>query len=221
MCEQLARDARELLALSAVSAQRSLRSPQTKGCPRSLSGTRERVPVARRRCRVGRFAGAQPDSAAFRRKQHLRRLVLRARLLRFRGLGGVTLGPVWVREPPWFPDECRALRLVAAGANNSFFAGSFDAEREPRVLLAMQKVEGSNPFSRFQKAGISRPFCVRSRLVHLRRVGLTPDSPRADRRPSQEKRSVCSLIRVRPNRSPSVGLQKVECSACCGGYPDS
>ena len=30
-------------------------------------------------------------------------------------------------------------------------------------------------------------FCVRSRLVRLRRVGLTPDSPRADRRPSKEK----------------------------------
>jgi hypothetical protein len=62
-------------------------------------------------------------------------------------------------------------------------------------------------------------FCVRSRLVRLRRVGLTPDSPRADRRPFQEKRSVCRLILVRPNRSPSVGLQKVRCSACCGRYP--
>jgi hypothetical protein len=62
---------------------------------------------------------------------------------------------------------------------------------------------------------------VRSRLVRLNRVGLTPDSPRADRRPFQEKRSVCRLILVRPNRSPSVGLQKVRCSACCGRYADS
>ena len=64
-------------------------------------------------------------------------------------------------------------------------------------------------------------FDVRSRLVRLRRVGLTPDSPRADRRPFQEKRPVCRPILVRPNRSPSAGLQKVRCSACCDRYPDS
>jgi len=29
------------------------------------------------------------------------------------------------------------------------FAGDIGAERETHVLLAMQKVEGSNPFSRF------------------------------------------------------------------------
>jgi len=59
------------------------------------------------------------------------------------------LGPVSVRKPPWFPDECRALRHAAAGAKEGSFAGSFSAERGARVLLAMQKVEGSNPFSRF------------------------------------------------------------------------
>jgi hypothetical protein len=32
------------------------------------------------------------------------------------------------------------------------FAGDIGAERETHVLLAMQKVEGSNPFSRFKKA---------------------------------------------------------------------
>jgi hypothetical protein len=60
---------------------------------------------------------------------------------------------------------------------------------------------------------------VRSRLVRLRRVGLTPDSPRADRRPFQEKRPVCRPILVRPNRSPSAGLQKVGCSACAAVSP--
>jgi hypothetical protein len=50
-----------------------------------------------------------------------------------------------------------------------------------------------------------------SRLVRLRRVGLTPDSPRADRRPFQGKRPVCRPIAVRPNRSPSAGLQTVGC----------
>jgi hypothetical protein len=31
------------------------------------------------------------------------------------------------------------------------FAGNVRAERGPYALLAMQKVEGSNPFSRFKK----------------------------------------------------------------------
>ena len=44
---------------------------------------------------------------------------------------------------------------------------------------------------------------------------------RADRRPFQEKRPVCRSILARPNRSPSAGLQKVRCPACCGRYPDS
>jgi hypothetical protein len=54
-----------------------------------------------------------------------------------------------------------ARRGAAAGAENGFFAGSFSAERETMVLLAMQKVEGSNPFSRFAKRlqieGVSSP----------------------------------------------------------------
>jgi hypothetical protein len=59
------------------------------------------------------------------------------------------LGPVLVWKPPWFPGECRALQQAAAAAKTGFFAGTFNAEQEARVLLAMQKVEGSNPFSRF------------------------------------------------------------------------
>ena len=70
------------------------------------------------------------------------------------------LGPVSVRKPPWFPDECRALRHAAAGAKNGSFAGSFSAGRGPRVL-AMQKVEGSNPFSRFEKGLRLQVFFVR------------------------------------------------------------
>jgi hypothetical protein len=57
-----------------------------------------------------------------------------------------------------------------------------------QVLFAMQKVEGSNPFSRSRRGPVfAGLFCVRSRLVRLRPVGLTPDSPRADRRPFQRK----------------------------------
>jgi hypothetical protein len=38
-----------------------------------------------------------------------------------------------------------------AGATNGSFAGLFGTRPGARVLLAMQKVEGSNPFSRFEK----------------------------------------------------------------------
>jgi hypothetical protein len=46
----------------------------------------------------------------------------------------------------------------------------------------MQKVVGSNPISRFREGRHLQAFCVRSRLVRLRRVGLIPDLPRDDRR---------------------------------------
>jgi hypothetical protein len=51
------------------------------------------------------------------------------------------------------------------------FAGNICAEREPHGLLAMQKVEGSNPFSRFTKglhlqvvfvAAVGLFVCIRS-----------------------------------------------------------
>jgi hypothetical protein len=62
-------------------------------------------------------------------------------------------------------------------------------------------------------------FRVRSRLVRLRRVGLTPDSPRTDRRPFQRKPPVCRPILVRPNPSPSARLQKVGCSPAAAVTP--
>jgi hypothetical protein len=40
------------------------------------------------------------------------------------------------------------------------FAGNNSTEHEPQELLAMQKVEGSNPFSRFEKAWYLQVFFV-------------------------------------------------------------
>jgi hypothetical protein len=51
------------------------------------------------------------------------------------------------------------LRRIAASGENGLFAGLFNAGREARVLLAMQKVEGSNPFSRFEKGLHLQAFC--------------------------------------------------------------
>jgi hypothetical protein len=50
----------------------------------------------------------------------------------------------------------------------------------------MQKVEGSNPFSRFQNSFDLQAFRSASRLVPLHRPGLIPDLPPADRRRLQE-----------------------------------
>jgi hypothetical protein len=43
------------------------------------------------------------------------RASLSARFLHFRGLGGARLGPVWVREPPWFRGKFRESRVGAMG----------------------------------------------------------------------------------------------------------
>ena len=84
----------------------------------------------------------------------------------------------------------------------------------------MQKVVGFDSHQPLSEdlcfAGI---FRCGSRLVLLHQVGLTPDSRSADRRRLQGKCPVCRPILVRPNRSHSAGLQKVECSACCGRWP--
>jgi hypothetical protein len=70
----------------------------------------------------------------------------------------LTLGPVSVRKPAWFRGERRALRHIPAGAKNGLFAGPFPPGGAARLLLAMQKVEGSNPFSRSRKGLLLQVF---------------------------------------------------------------
>jgi hypothetical protein len=96
------------------------------------------------------------------------------------------------------------------------FAGIFCVNRRCTFCLPCRTSRVRIPSAASKKACICRPVSWRSRLVRLRRVGLTPDSPRPDRPPFQGIRAVCRPILVRPNRSPSAGLQKVGCSACCG-----
>ena len=61
------------------------------------------------------------------------------------------------------------------------FAGDIRAEPETHVLLAMQKVVGSNPISRFEKGLHLQVFlvegqpCLASRHTHLR---VTEDQAR-------------------------------------------
>jgi hypothetical protein len=43
---------------------------------------------------------------------------------------------------------------------NRLFAGTLQPKLVPHVLLAMQKVEGSNPFSRFRKGLHLQAFFV-------------------------------------------------------------
>jgi hypothetical protein len=81
---------------------------------------------------------------------------------------------------------------------------------ESRVLLAMQKVVGSNPISRSQKACICRPF-LRAQSACASASGRTDSGLAAGRSSAVPgKRPVCRPILVRPNRSPSACLQKVE-----------
>ena len=71
------------------------------------------------------------------------------------------------------------------------FAGDIGAEREPYALLAMQKVEGSKPFSRFAKACICRPFWFRQSPCSSA-SGRT-DSGLAARRSSAASRKTAGL----------------------------
>jgi hypothetical protein len=67
------------------------------------------------------------------------------------------------------------------GCGNGLFAALFGAGRDVRVLLAMQKVEGSNPFSRYWKGlHLQGLFRARSRLVRLLHSGPKPDPREID-----------------------------------------
>src|SRR5215208_2478365 len=62
-------------------------------------------------------------------------------------------------------------------ANTGRFAGVFGMTCEPEQPLAMQKVVGSNPISRFGEGlHLQAFFGSGSRQVRLRRVGPKPDS---------------------------------------------
>jgi hypothetical protein len=105
--------------------------------------------------------------SASRRKALLiiRRSALRVGRLRSERCG--TAGPVsWAVRVPVGCLNPRELpvkagdRRMHAHTRIRAFAGDIGAEPEPYALLAMQKVEGSNPFSRFQKACVCRSFSL-------------------------------------------------------------
>jgi hypothetical protein len=52
------------------------------------------------------------------------------------------------------------MAIGGSGLRTPAFAGDIRREREPSSLLAMQKVEGSNPFSRFEKGLHLQAFLV-------------------------------------------------------------
>jgi hypothetical protein len=111
------------------------------------------------RC-VGRSRRSAAGGSCSATKRALQRPPLVRRLGYPERLRTTSLGPLWVWKPPWFPGECRILRLARAGGESGFFAALFGAGPEARVLLAMQKVEGSNPFSRFLETAHLQVFFV-------------------------------------------------------------
>jgi hypothetical protein len=56
-----------------------------------------------------------------------------------------------VPKSPWFLGESRGIAKRHPHPRTRPFAGNIRAEQETHHLLAMQKVEGSNPFNRFTK----------------------------------------------------------------------
>src|SRR5918992_1178094 len=61
---------------------------------------------------------------------------------------------------PWFRVESRGIATTAVAPENRAFAGNIGVEHGSHVLLAMQKVVGSNPFSRFEKGLHLQAFFV-------------------------------------------------------------
>jgi hypothetical protein len=74
--------------------------------------------------------------------------------------GPTYASPVSVRKLPRFRAESWTSAAPARAPETGLFAGTFSACTESDELLAMQKVEGSNPFSRFEKDLYLQAFFV-------------------------------------------------------------
>ena len=119
-------------------------------------------------------------------------------------------------KPPVSPHNCWKANLVFP-ARKWRFAGVSPSRVSQIYRLPCRRSRVRIPSAAFMKGLHLQDFFVCAvGLCVCVGSELTPDSQRADRRPFQGKRPVCRPILVRPNRSPSAGLQNVRCSACCG-----
>jgi hypothetical protein len=120
-------------------------------------------------------------------------------------------------ETPVISGELRGIGGAPSSGRSSPFCRDIQrTHRVPRAACHARRWRVRIPSAASKRPVFAGLFRVISRVVRLRRVGLTPDSPRADRRRIQGKRRVRRPIVARPNRSPSAGPQKVKRSACCG-----
>jgi hypothetical protein len=129
---------------------------------------------ARSRARNGRRATHSLRHLCCDEGTHPRRLSAPAfsspRAWRCRARSG--LGP---ETPVVSAVNAEVLSRAAAGAENGSFAGTFSAKLEAAVLLAVQKVEGSNPISRSRKGlhlRLSRKAAERGLRAQIRRTSL-------------------------------------------------
>jgi hypothetical protein len=65
-----------------------------------------------------------------------------------------------VPKSSWFPGESREFYSASTGGRSAV-SSDFAYEIGLNALLAMQKVEGSNPFSRFRKGLYLQVFSLR------------------------------------------------------------
>jgi hypothetical protein len=127
--------------------------------------------------------------------------------------------PVSVRKPPRFRGKSWKASPIANSSETRILQDFLGTLGIPRSACHAKGrgFESLQPLSRRPAfAGLLR---WGSRHVRLCRVGLKPDSRPADRHWCEGKRPLCRPIAVRPNRSPSAGPQKVECSGRCGRRP--
>jgi len=99
------------------------------------------------------------------------RASLSARFLHFRGLGGARLGPVWVREPPWFRGKFRESHVRRQGPRNCRFAGIFMRIRRGTFCLPCRRSRVRIPSAAFRKgerAAFAGLFRCSSRVVRPR-----------------------------------------------------
>jgi hypothetical protein len=191
--------------------------------------------LARRSCSCGP-AAVEPRPRRAARVVRRRRLLLEHQESGSRTLGaGADSTATWraptkrsgslivgsLSKPPVSPHNSRNASPRSSLSEVVRLQAFLRAHDRPIDCLPCRRSRVRIPSAALKKACICRPF-LRAQPACASESART-DSGLAAGRPSgvPRKAPVCRSILVRPNRSPSAGLQKVRCSACCGRYPDS
>jgi hypothetical protein len=135
---------------------------------------------------------------------------------------GVAMAACWSSISPQAAVIRREIPDTGAAGRHTRTAGlqaPCDPSPSPTLCLPCRRSWVRIPSAALEKTCFLQAFCMRRRLVRLRRVGVTPDSPRADHRPFQDNALFAGRFWFVRTEVILRGLQQVGCSPAAAVTP--